>query len=236
MKESDDDPWPIMLSTALMAAEIPVEWKVSPEPVTYGEAVREMENRVERIRRHESAELVWLLEHPALYTAGTSAKDADLLDARFPVFKSGRGGQYTYHGPGQRIAYVMLDLKRRKPDGRDYVHDLEEWLIRTLARFGIEGESRPGRIGVWVQGAKDREDKIAAIGVRLRHWVTFHGISMNIDPDLSHFSGIVPCGVRDEKFGVTSLAALGHPVSFPEVDAALKLSFAEIFGPVTAQA
>jgi len=218
-----------------MAGEIPIAWKVSQKPVAYEDAVRQMEERVESISRHKASELVWLLEHPALYTAGTSAKDTDLLDARFPVFKSGRGGQYTYHGPGQRIAYVLLDLKRRKPDARAYVHDLEEWLIRTLSRFGIKGERRAGRIGVWVPGSNGREDKIAAIGVRLRHWVTFHGISLNIDPDLSHFSGIVPCGVREETFGVTSFAALGRRVSYPEVDAALKLSFAEIFGPVAAQ-
>jgi lipoyl(octanoyl) transferase len=217
-----------------MAEEIPSEWKVAPEPVPYLEAVRQMEERVEAIYRHGAPELVWLLEHPPLYTAGTSAKDADLIDARFPVFKSGRGGQYTYHGPGQRVAYVMLDLRRRKPDARAYVRDLEEWLIRTLSRFGIEGERRPGRIGIWVRGLAGREDKIAAIGVRLRHWVTFHGVSLNVDPDLSHFSGIVPCGISEEKFGVTSLAALGRRVSHAEVDAALKLAFAEIFGPLAA--
>jgi lipoyl(octanoyl) transferase len=217
-----------------MAEEIPSEWKISREPVPYLEAVRQMEERVEAIYRRSAPELVWLLEHPPLYTAGTSAKNADLLDARFPVFTSGRGGQYTYHGPGQRVAYVMLDLRRRKPDARAYVHDLEEWLIRTLSRLGIEGERRPGRIGIWVPGLAGREDKIAAIGVRLRHWVTFHGVSLNVDPDLSHFSGIVPCGLSAEKFGVTSLASLGRPVSLAEVDAALKLSFAEIFGPVAA--
>jgi lipoyl(octanoyl) transferase len=217
-----------------MAEEIPIEWKVSRDPVPYEGAVREMEQRVEDIRHHRAPELVWLLEHPALYTAGTSAKDTDLLQARFPVFKSGRGGQYTYHGPGQRIAYVMLDLRRRKPDARAYVHDLEEWLIRTLSRFGIKGEHRRGRIGVWVVGHHGREDKIAAIGVRLRHWVTFHGISLNVDPDLSHFEGIVPCGVREQHLGVTSLAALGRRVSYADVDAALKLSFAETFGAVPA--
>jgi lipoyl(octanoyl) transferase len=232
--EDDDDPWPIMLSTPLMAEQIPVEWKVGREPVPYENAVRDMEQRVEDIRHNRASELVWLLEHPPLYTAGTSAKDVDLLDARLPVFKSGRGGQYTYHGPGQRIAYVMLDLRRRKPDARAYVHDLEEWLIQTLARFGVKGERRTGRIGVWVTRENGHEDKIAAIGVRLRHWITFHGISLNVDPDLSHFEGIVPCGVRDQHLGVTSLAALGRRVSFADVDAALKLTFAQTFGPVLA--
>jgi len=215
-----------------MAAQIPVEWKVDPSPVPYPEAVREMEARVEQIRQQHAAERVWLLEHPPLYTAGTSAKDADLLDARFPVFRTGRGGQFTYHGPGQRVAYVMLDLKRRKPDARAYVHDLEEWLIRVLRRFGVAGERRVGRIGIWIPRSNGREDKIAAIGVRLRHWITFHGVSLNVAPDLSHFSGIVPCGVREENFGVTSLAALGQNVPMVEVDEALRRSFAEIFGPI----
>ncbi len=182
------------------------------------------------IAKGEAAEEVWLVEHPALYTAGTSAKDDDLVAARFPVFKTGRGGQYTYHGPGQRVAYVMLDLKRRQNDVRRFVRDLEEWLIRALAQFDIDGQRRDGRVGIWVAHGDGREDKIAAIGVRIRHWVTLHGISLNVDPELEHFSGIVPCGIRDEKFGVTSLAALGVPVGMKEVDAALLRGFEEIFG------
>jgi lipoyl(octanoyl) transferase len=214
-----------------MRAQMPgPEWTIAPAPVGYEEAVAAMEKRVEAIRSGTAPEQVWLLEHPPLYTAGVSAKDGDLLDARFPVFPSGRGGQYTYHGPGQRVGYVMLDLKTRTPDVRAYVRDLEEWLIRTLKRFGVVGERRQGRVGIWVaRGA--REDKIAAIGVRLRHWVTFHGVSLNVDPDLAHFSGIVPCGVREEHLGVTSLTALGIKASMQDVDAALKESFAEIFGP-----
>ena len=214
---------------------MPVTWTVSALPVPYLEAVQLMEERVEAIRRREAAEQVWLLEHSPLYTAGTSAKEHDLLDARFPVFKSGRGGQYTYHGPGQRVAYVMLDLKQRKPDARAFVRDLEQWLIRTLARFDVKGERRSGRVGIWVALPSGREDKIAAIGVRLRHWVTFHGISINVDPDLSHYSGIVPCGVGAENLGVTSLAALGIRASLTEMDAALKPAFEEIFGPVAAK-
>ncbi len=213
----------------------PVEWTVSSIHVPYLEAVRLMEERVEAIRRGSAAEQVWLLEHLPLYTAGTSAKERDLLDARFPTFKSGRGGQYTYHGPGQRVGYVMLDLKNRKPDARAFVRDLEEWLIRTLARFDVKGERRSGRVGIWVALPDGREDKIAAIGVRLRNWVTFHGISINVAPDLSHYSGIVPCGVDGEKFGVTSLAALGIRASLADMDAALKPAFEEIFGPVAAQ-
>jgi len=209
----------------------PVEWTVTPTLVEYLEAVRRMEERVEAIHRREASEQVWLLAHPPLYTAGSSAKDEDLLDARFPVFKTGRGGQYTYHGPGQRVAYVMLDLNRRKPDARAFVRDLEEWLIRALAQLGVKGERRSGRVGIWV-AARGREDKIAAIGVRLRRWVTFHGISLNVDPDLSHYSGIVPCGVDADKFGVTSLATLGVTVSLRDVDRALKRAFEEIFGPV----
>lgn len=218
-----------------MTDAIPLDWKISPAPVPYPDAVRLMEERVDAIHRQAANEMVWLLEHPPLYTAGTSAKDADLLDARFPVFKSGRGGQYTYHGPGQRVGYVMLDLKRRKPDARAYVRDLEEWLIRTLSHFGVKGERRTGRIGIWVTGRRGHEDKIAAIGVRLRHWITFHGVSLNVDPDLSHFSGIVPCGVHEPSLGVTSLAALGCQASHAEVDQALKRSFAEIFGPIATE-
>ena len=209
-----------------------IDWTIGGKRVPYPEAVERMEARVAAIHRGEAAEQVWLLEHPPVYTAGTSAKDGDLLAARFPVFKTGRGGQYTYHGPGQRVAYVMLDLKRRKNDVRLFVHELEEWLIRTLAEFNIKGERRAGRIGIWVAHGDGSEDKIAAVGVRVRHWVTFHGVSLNVDPELEHFSGIAPCGVRDERFGVTSLAALGVPVSMEDVDVALKRAFEQVFGPV----
>ncbi|MBX3492724.1 MAG: lipoyl(octanoyl) transferase LipB [Parvibaculum sp.] len=209
-----------------------VEWRVADAPVPYEMAVAEMEARVAAIAEGAAPELVWLLEHPALYTAGTSADEADLIDPkRFPVFRSGRGGQYTYHGPGQRVAYVMLDLKRRKPDVRAYVQDLEAWLIATLARFDVTGETRPDRVGVWVRRPErglTAEDKIAAIGVRLRKWVTFHGVSLNIDPDLDHFSGIVPCGIAQH--GVTSLADLGREATMADVDAALRETFGEVFG------
>jgi lipoyl(octanoyl) transferase len=211
-----------------------VDWTIGADRISYPDAVSRMEQRVAAIHRGEAAQEVWLLEHPPLYTAGTSAKDGDLLAARFPVFKTGRGGQYTYHGPGQRVAYIMLDLKRRKNDVRLFVRDLEEWLIRTLAEFNVKGERKPGRVGIWISHGDGSEDKIAAIGVRVRHWVTFHGISLNVDPELEHFSGIVPCGVHDEKFGVTSLAALGLPVSIQDVDVALKRSFEQVFGPVKA--
>jgi lipoyl(octanoyl) transferase len=211
-----------------------IDWTIGGNRIPYAEAVSRMEQRVDAIHRGEAPEEVWLLEHPPLYTAGTSAKNGDLLAARFPVFKTGRGGQYTYHGPGQRVAYVMLDLKRRKNDVRLFVRDLEEWLIRALAEFNIKGERRPERIGIWISQGDGSEDKIAAIGVRVRRWVTFHGISLNVDPELEHFSGIVPCGVRDERFGVTSLAALGLPVSMEDVDVALKRSFEQVFGPVKA--
>ncbi|HEY4943273.1 MAG TPA: lipoyl(octanoyl) transferase LipB [Rhizomicrobium sp.] len=204
-----------------------MEWRIAPGLTPYLEAVSVMEERAAAIAAGQAAELVWLVEHPAIYTAGTSANDADLLDARFPVFKTGRGGQFTYHGPGQRVGYVMLDLKRRGADVRTFVHDLEEWLIRTLAAFNVKGERRGGRVGIWVaRGAK--EDKIAAIGVRVRRWVTFHGVSLNVDPDLTHFSGIVPCGVSEH--GVTSLHDLGLPVSMADVDVAMKTAFAEVFG------
>jgi lipoyl(octanoyl) transferase len=211
-----------------------VDWTVGAGSIPYPYAVERMEARVDAIHKGIAPEEVWLLEHPPLYTAGTSAKESDLIAARFPVFKTGRGGQYTYHGPGQRVAYVMLDLNRRKPDVRRFVRDLEEWLIATLAQFNVKGERRKGRVGIWVAHADGSEDKIAAIGVRLRRWVTFHGVSLNVDPELEHFSGIVPCGVRDESLGVTSLAALGLPVTMEEVDVALKHSFEEIFGPVSA--
>ena len=215
----------VMLSDGLTPGA--VEWRIAPGLTPYPEAVTFMEERAAAIAAGQRPELVWLVEHPAIYTAGTSAKDADLLDARFPVFKTGRGGQFTYHGPGQRVGYVMLDLKRRGGDVRAFVHDLEEWLIRTLAAFNVKGERRQGRVGIWVaRGSK--EDKIAAIGVRVRRWVTFHGVSINVDPDLTHFSGIVPCGVAEH--GVTSLADLGLMVSMADVDVAMRLAFAEVFG------
>ncbi|MBI2253355.1 MAG: lipoyl(octanoyl) transferase LipB [Proteobacteria bacterium] len=188
-------------------------WRISDLPVPYPEAVDFMEKRVVEIRAGTAPETLWLLEHPPLYTAGTSAKAGDLLSPdRFPVFESGRGGQFTYHGPGQRVIYVMLDVKKRGADVRQFVRDLEEWVIRTLARFNVTAERREGRVGLWVADG-GREDKIAAIGIRLRHWVSFHGISINVDPDLNHFNGIVPCGISDSAatpFGVTSLAKLGQ--------------------------
>lgn len=211
---------------------LPVEWAIAEGLTGYDEAVAFMEARAAAIADGRAPELVWLVEHPPLYTAGTSARTEDLVEPdRFPVFQSGRGGQYTYHGPGQRVAYVMLDLKRRQPDLRRYVAALEAWLIATLAEFNIRGERREDRVGVWVRRPEKGasvEDKIAAIGIRVRRWVSFHGISLNVDPDLSHFSGIVPCGVRQH--GVTSLVDLGIPVTLPEVDAVLRRTFEEIFG------
>jgi lipoyl(octanoyl) transferase len=217
----------------------PSGWAVSGAPVPYLEAVAAMQARVEAIIEGRAGELVWLLEHPPLYTAGVSAKAGDLLDAnRFPVFESGRGGQFTYHGPGQRVAYVMLDLRERGRDVRQFVQTLEAWVIDALAAFNVEGELRDGRVGVWVErkvaGAPPREDKIAALGVKLRRWVSFHGISLNVEPDLSHFAGIVPCGVSEH--GVTSLVDLGRPVGMDDADAALKASFERVFGPVTREA
>lgn len=206
-----------------------VAWRTSPAPVPYPEAVAAMEARVAAIRAGSAPELVWLLEHPALYTAGTSARDTDLVAPDlFPVYRSGRGGQYTYHGPGQRIAYVMLDLRRRGGDIRRYVHTLEEWLILALAQFSIAGERRQGRVGIWVVGPDGGENKIAAIGVRVRQWVSYHGIALNVAPDLAHYRGIVPCGVSAH--GVTSLAALGVMAGMAEVDAALQQAFVEVFG------
>src|ERR1700682_5655556 len=202
-----------------------VEWQVSHAPVPYLEAVAAMEVRVAAIAAGKAPELVWLLEHPPLYTSGTSGKAHDLLDARFPVFARGRGGQLTYHGPGQRVAYVMLDLKRRRPDVRAYVASLEEWISQTLAAFNVRGERREDRVGVWVSRPNkglEFEDKIAAIGVRLKHWVSFHGISINVEPELSHFDAIVPCGVADPRYGITSLVDLGHLVTVAEVDIALR--------------
>ena len=216
----------------------PVEWRIEPGLTAYADALAFMEARADAIRSGEAGELVWLVEHPPLYTAGTSARSADLVDPdRFPVFKAGRGGEYTYHGPGQRVAYVMLDLKRRREDVRAFVAALEEWIIATLDRFNVKGERREDRVGVWVvrpdrpasPDGTPAEDKIAAIGIRLRRWVSFHGIAINVEPDLSHFSGIVPCGVADH--GVTSLVDLGLPVTMADLDLALKSAFAEVFGP-----
>jgi lipoyl(octanoyl) transferase len=214
-------------------------WAVSDAPVPYLEAVAAMEARVEAIIDGRAGELVWLLEHPPLYTAGVSAKAGDLLDSgRFPVFETERGGQFTYHGPGQRVAYVMLDLRERGRDVRRFVQSLEAWVIDALAAFNVEGELRDGRVGVWVErkvaGAPPREDKIAALGVKLRRWVSFHGISLNVEPDLSHFAGIVPCGVSEH--GVTRLVDLGRPVTMDDADAALKASFQRLFGPVAEEA
>jgi len=216
----------------------PVEWRAGAGFVDYDEAVAFMEDRVARIAAGDAPECVWLLEHPPIYTAGTSARDADLLDPRFPVYRTGRGGQFTYHGPGQRVAYVMLDLARRRRDARAFVCGLESWLISTLADFGVAGERREARVGVWVaRPEKPRgldgeiaEDKIAAIGVRLRQWVSFHGIALNVAPDLSHFSGIAPCGVREAHLGVTSLKDLGVEAGMTEVDAALLRNFERVFG------
>jgi lipoyl(octanoyl) transferase len=215
------------------AGSAPVEWQIAAAPVVYDTAVAAMEARAAAIAAGRAAELVWLLEHPSLYTSGTSARPEQLIEARFPVHASGRGGQMTYHGPGQRVAYVMLDLKRRGPDVRRFVATLEEWIIRTLAAFHVRGERRQDRIGVWVRrpdpGAQ-REDKIAALGIRVRQWVTLHGIAINVEPDLSHFSGIVPCGVSSERYGVTSLADLGLAVSMQQMDRVLRREFENLFG------
>jgi lipoyl(octanoyl) transferase len=205
-----------------------IEWRVGETPVEYAAAVEEMEGRVAAIGAWVASELVWLLEHPPLYTAGTSARDEELIEpGRLPVHRTGRGGRYTYHGPGQRIAYVMLDLRRRGQDVRCYVHQLEEWIIRTLARFEVRGERRDGRVGIWVVRPSGNEEKIAAIGVRVRRWVTYHGLALNVDPELEHYRGIVPCGIAAH--GVTSLAELGIAASMGEVDTALRRTFAEVF-------
>jgi lipoyl(octanoyl) transferase len=205
-----------------------IEWQISDELVDYQEAVARMEWRVAAIRAGTAPELVWLLEHPPLYTAGTSARDTDLLEpGSLPVHPTGRGGQHTYHGPGQRVAYVLLDLKRRASDVRCFVAGLEEWMIGTLARFNVKGERRAGRVGIWIDEGGGRESKIAAIGVRVRQWVTYHGVALNVDPDLAHYRGIVACGIREH--GVTSLAAQGITVGMAEVDAALKASFEPAF-------
>lgn len=211
-----------------------VGWAVSPGLTDYETAVAAMEARAAAIADGQAGELVWLLEHPPLYTAGVSAKSDDLLAPdRFPVFRTGRGGQFTYHGPGQRVAYVMLDLRQRGRDVTRFVHDLERWLIAALDRFNVKGEVRDGRVGVWVERKGpgwSREDKIAAIGVRLRRWVSFHGIAFNVEPELEHFSGITPCGISGPQFGVTSLVDLGLPVTMADADAALRDAFEDVFG------
>lgn len=218
------------------AADKTIEWRIDDAPVDYVRALEFMERRVADIRAGAAPETVWLLEHPPLYTAGTRARAGDLLAPdRFPVYRTGRGGQFTYHGPGQRVAYVMLDLQKRGPDLRRFVNALEDWVVDALASFNVTGERREGRVGIWVDRRRDKgpgcEDKIAAIGVRVRRWVTYHGIALNVDPDLSHFDGIVPCGVATAGLGVTSLADLGYPVSTPEVDAALKAAFTRTLAP-----
>jgi lipoyl(octanoyl) transferase len=217
-----------------MTSDPAIAWQVSPELIPYPSALAAMQARVGRIREQDEREMVWLVEHPPLYTAGSSAKAEELQQPdRFPTFSAGRGGQWTYHGPGQRVAYVMLDLTRghgsvRARDVRAYVRGLEEWLIRTLARFGVQGERRQGRVGIWVvEPATGAEAKIAAIGVRITRWVTWHGVSLNVAPDLSHFSGIVPCGIHEH--GVTSLAALGHDAMIGDVDQALRAAWEEVF-------
>jgi lipoyl(octanoyl) transferase len=221
------------------AGTAPVEWRVSDTPVAYEAALSAMDARAAAIAAGAAPEQVWLLEHPSLYTAGTSAKPEELIEPRFPVHQTGRGGQFTYHGPGQRVAYAMLDLNRRKPDVRAFVATLEEWIIRTLAGFNVRGERREDRVGVWVRRpdkgqdlqGQGFEDKIAAIGIRVKRWVTLHGIAINVEPELSHFSGIVPCGVSEQRYGVTSLADLGVPASMAELDMALRREFEALFGP-----
>ena len=216
----------------------PVEWRVSDSPVSYEDAVATMEARAVAIAAGRAPELVWLLEHPPLYTAGTSTNHADVIEARFPIYESGRGGQLTYHGPGQRVAYVMIDLRRRGPDVRRFVATLEEWIIRTLAALRVRAGRREDRIGVWVprpEKGDGFEDKIAAIGVRVKQWVTLHGIAINVNPDLSHFFGIVPCGVSEKRYGVTSLSDLGVPVSLTDVDGILQQEFEPLFGLTAAQ-
>src|SRR6201992_1886614 len=222
------------LTRFLGTAEAGVEWRISEQPVDYLDAVAAMEARAAAIADGKEGELVWLLEHPPLYTSGTSGKEGDLLDPRFPLFATGRGGQITYHGPGARVACVMLDLKRRRPAVRAYVAALEEWIIRTLAAFNVRGERREDRVGVWVKRPDKGvgfEDKIAAIRVRLRRWVSFHGIAINVEPELSHFEAIVACGVTDPRYGVTSLADLGLTATIADADIALRQAFEAIFGP-----
>src|SRR5262249_42891577 len=231
-------PFPRSVGPPVFPAMNKPEWRISDGLVPYDEALAIMEARVAAIRQQGERELIWLLEHPPLYTAGTSSKPQDLLQPlRFPVHAAGRGGQYTYHGPGQRVVYAMLDLRARRQDVRRFVSDLEEWTIRTLARFGVTAERRAGRVGVWVArpdkpqfaDGSPCEDKIAGIGVRIRHWVSFHGLSINVEPDLSHYAGIVPCGIADR--GVTSLVDLGLPVTMADLDEALTRTFDDVFGP-----
>ena len=215
------------------ADALPVEWLIWDGLTPYETALRFMEARAAAVAAGEARECVLLLEHPPLYTAGTSANPADLVNPQFPVIETGRGGQYTYHGPGQRVAYVMLDLKARKPDVRAFVEALEAWVMEALAAFNLRGLTDPARVGVWVKRpdkGEGYEDKIAAIGIRLRKWVSFHGISLNVEPDLAHFGGIVPCGIREQRYGVTSLVDLGLPVGMHEADFALKATFTKIFG------
>lgn len=229
-----------LIATSFLAlpGSPPVEWRIEPGLTPYDQALAFMEERADAIRQGSAGEMVWLVEHPPIYTAGTSAQEQDLVEPdRFPVFKTGRGGEYTYHGPGQRVAYVMLDLKRRREDVRAFVASLEAWIISALAAFNVKGERREDRVGVWVvrpdrpalPDGSTAEDKIAAIGIRLRRWVSFHGIAINVEPELGHFSGIVPCGVTDH--GVTSLVDLGLPVTMNDLDVALKAAFEDIFGP-----
>jgi lipoyl(octanoyl) transferase len=231
MTKTRDD----IATLARAAPGAPVAWRVETGLVAYENALAVMEARAAAIAVGQADELVWLIEHPPLYTAGTSARPEHLVEPRFPVFTAGRGGQFTYHGPGQRVAYAMLNLKQRGGDVRAFVADLEEWLICTLAAFNIRGERREDRIGVWVRRpdkGEGCEDKIAAIGIRVKRWVSLHGVSLNIDPDLGHFGGIVPCGVGEPRFGVTSFADLGDLVSMAEVDMALRRAFVEVFGLV----
>jgi lipoyl(octanoyl) transferase len=216
-----------------IAGSPPVEWSVASRRIDYEAAVKFMAARAVSIAQGEARELVWLVEHPPLFTAGTSAQPQELIEARFPVYTAGRGGQFTYHGPGQRVGYLMLDLKRRAPDVRRFVATIEQWIIHTLAAFNVRGERRDDRIGVWVrrpEKGQGAEDKIAAIGIRIQRWVTFHGFALNVAPDLSHFSGIVPCGISDRRYGITSLADLGAPVTMNDVDVTLRVEFEKLFG------
>lgn len=223
-----------------MAKTHKVLWATSPGLTSYEAALAAMEAYARAIREDNAPEMIWLLEHPPLYTSGTSAKLTDLRDpTRFPVFDAGRGGQYTYHGPGQRVAYVMLDVAKRGRDVRAFVANLEQWIVETLKSFNIDAGTRDGRVGVWVDrtqsGGPPREDKIAAIGVRLKRWVSFHGISLNVEPDLEHFSGITPCGIEDPRYGVTSLVDLGYPIEMSDADAALKEAFKSVFDSEAAE-
>lgn len=232
-------PTPRLHSTAhvqMGRSNMPVEWLIADGLIPYPQALQFMEQRVADIIDGRAQELVWLVEHPSIYTAGTSTNTGDLKSTQFPVFETGRGGQYTYHGPGQRIAYVMLDLRQRGPDLRAFIASLEAWIIATLSEFNITGERREDRVGVWVKRPDkglDYEDKIAAIGIRVRQWITFHGLSINLEPDLGHFGGIVPCGVADPRYGVTSLVDLGLPVMMSDLDLALRKNFIPLFGPLT---